>query len=290
MAPRIREDPAKCGNLRRHPVRIFQTSQNSDRRSAQDPYPGRMGTDLGYVELRFYGDLAALSGTALTDLPVGEPRSVKDAIEAVGVPHPEVALILVDHEPVGFDRLVRGGERIAVFPPFHSLELAGVPTVFPAPVAPRFLLDVHLGTLARRLRQLGFDCWYRTDADDPELARVAVDEQRILLTRDRQLLMRREIAHGYCPRSSDPDEQALEVVRRYRLYREVAPHTRCVNCNGLLYPVAKADVSDQLPPATRAAFDDYARCDGCGQVYWPGSHLEALEGFLDRVTAATPGP
>ncbi len=249
-----------------------------------------MGTDLATSELRLYGDLAVLAGEAHVTTPVGEPRPVKDLIESVGVPHPEVALILVDGHPVGFDHLVVGGERVAVYPPFHGIELAGIPTVLPEPVAPRFVLDVHLGTLARRLRLLGVDCWYRTDTDDAELARVAVDEDRILLTRDRQLLMRRTITHGYCPRSSDPDTQALEVVERYRLGDRLAPFTRCVNCNAELARVPKAEVLEELPPATREAFDDFARCTGCGQVYWPGSHLDAVNGFLERVAALTSRP
>jgi uncharacterized protein len=235
------------------------------------------------IDVRFYGDLATLAGAALMSAPMGEPRSVKDLIESLGVPHPEVALILVDDRPVDFDHLVSGDERVAVYPPFHHIELAGVTTVRPEPVDPRFVLDVHLGTLTRRLRLLGFDCWYRTDTDDAELARVAVDEDRILLTRDRQLLMRRVITHGYCPRSSDPDTQALEVVRRYHLGTRIDPFTRCVNCNGELVHIPKAEVIDELPPGTRLAFDDFARCDDCGQVYWPGSHLEAVDDFLTRV-------
>ena len=235
------------------------------------------------IDVRFYGDLADLAGDALLRVPIGEPRSVKDLIESVGVPHPEVALILVDDQPVDFDHLVEGGERVAVYPPFHDLDLGATVAVFPEPIAPRFVLDVHLGTLTRRLRLLGFDCWYRNDTEDAELARVAVDQDRILLTRDRQLLMRRVIVHGYCPRSSDPDTQALEVVRRYQLADRIEPFSRCVNCNGEVAPVAKAEVLDELPPKTRQAFDDFARCQGCGQVYWPGSHLEAVDGFLSRV-------
>ena len=235
------------------------------------------------IDVRFYGDLADLAGEAHVTAPIGEPRSVKDVIESVGVPHPEVALILVDDQPVDFDHLVVGGERVAAYPPFHELALSSTVTVLPDPICPRFVLDVHLGTLTRRLRLLGFDCWYRNDTEDAELARIAVDEQRILLTRDRQLLMRRVITHGYGPRSPDPDTQALEVIRRYDLADRIDPFSRCVHCNGEIVRVAKAEVLDELPPRTREAFDDFARCRGCDQVYWPGSHLEAVDSFLARV-------
>jgi uncharacterized protein len=245
---------------------------------------------MRWVEIRLYAELAELAGGVEAAVPIGAPRSVKDAVESCGVPHPEIALLLVDSEPVGFEHRLYGGERVSVFPPFHNLELSGVTTVEPPPVAPRFVLDVHLGTLTRRLRLLGFDCWYRTDVDDHELAEVAVAEERILLTRDRGLLMHRVITHGYCPRSDDPDEQALEVVRRFRLDDQLAPWTRCVRCNGLLRRVSRDEVLEQLPPRTRTEFDGFSRCDSCGQVYWPGSHVDAMRGFLDRSATASPVP
>ena len=238
-----------------------------------------------WIDVRFYADLAAFAGRAEMDVPFGTPRSVKDLIESLGVPHTEVGLVLVDSQPVGFDHLLEGEERVAVFPPFHAIDLTGVTTVVPPPIEPRFVLDVHLGTLARRLRLLGFDVWYRTDADDEELARIAVEEGRILLTRDRGLLMRRVISHGYCPRSSDPERQALEVLRRYGLVDRINPLTRCVSCNGELHRVEKAEVLDELPPRTRQEFDEFARCEGCGKVYWHGSHVDAVSEFL--TSAAT---
>ncbi len=234
--------------------------------------------------MRAYAELVDLVEASESEVPFGQPRSVKDLVESIGIPHPEIGLLLVDGVAVGFDHLLTGGERVAVYPPFCQLVPDDDADLWPAPVEPRrFVLDVHLGTLARRLRLLGFDSWYRTDAGDTQLARIAVDEQRILLTRDRELLMRRVIRHGYCPRSDDPDQQAIEVVRRYALAERRAPLTRCVRCNGELTPVDKADVFDQLPPRTRHAFDSFARCPRCDQLYWPGSHVDAVGTFLARV-------
>jgi len=243
---------------------------------------------MPWVEIRLYAELAELAGEIEVAVPIGAPRSVKDAVESCGVPHPEIGLLLVDSQPVGFEHRLCGGERVAVFPPFRGIELSGVTTVEPPPVAPRFVLDVHLGTLTRRLRLLGLDCWYRTDVDDHQLAEVAVAEERILLTRDRGLLMRRVIRHGYCPRSDDPDQQTLEVVRRFCLNEQLAPWTRCVPCNGLLRRVSRDEVLELLPPRTRTEFDVFSRCESCGQVYWPGSHVDAMRGFLGR--SATPPP
>lgn len=235
------------------------------------------------VRVRVYGDLDIFTGERELTTPFGSPRSVKDLLEALGIPHTELGVIVVDDHPVDFDHLLTGGERIAAYPPVHALPILPQHTVVPAPIPPRFVLDVHLGTLTRRLRLLGFDCWYRTDTDDAELARIAVDEARILLTRDRHLLMRRMVVHGYCPRSSDPDEQALEVLRRFHLAGRIDPLTRCVPCNGRLLRVDKDDVVDELPPRTREHVEEVARCDACGQLFWPGSHLEAIDAFLERV-------
>lgn len=237
--------------------------------------------------MRAYAELVDLLDAAEIEVPFGGPRSVKDLVESVGIPHPEVALLVVDGEPVGFGHLLTGGERVAVYPPFHDLPVDPADSLWPAPPEPRrFVLDVHLGTLARRLRLLGFDSWYRTEADDAELADVAVAQRRILLTRDRGLLMRRIVTHGYLVRSDDPDTQAVEVVRRFGLGASLAPFTRCATCNGELEPVAKAEVADRLEPATRANHDAFARCADCGQVYWHGSHRPALEAFVARVRAA----
>lgn len=223
-------------------------------------------------------------------VPVDGPRSVKDAIEAAGIPHPEVDLLLVDGKSVGFDAVLWGGERVDVHPPdsVTSDVAIGLPVSYVRPPAPpdRFACDVHLGRLARRLRLLGFDTWYRTEADDGEIAALVVDQDRILLTRDRGLLMRRTITYGYCPRSDDPNEQILEVVRRFDLGESIRPLSLCGRCNGRLAQVAKSQVLDRLPPHTRREQHQFSQCTDCGQVYWPGSHLQHIEAFVDRTRAA----
>lgn len=230
------------------------------------------------VEVLLHGDLgwfcAGADPAGRLVVPLLARRSVKDLLESHGLPHVEVGALQVDGRPTTLGALVRPGTRLDVHPPH-----AGPPgaTVWPTPPEPRrFVLDVHLGTLARRLRAAGFDTWWSNDADDPELAERSVTERRILLTRDRGLLMRRVVVHGHCPRSPDPDEQLDEVVQRWGLAERARPFTRCVSCNGRLLPVDRAAVLDQLPPRTRVEHDTFARCDGCGQVFWPGSHVDAL--------------
>lgn len=244
---------------------------------------------LATVELRVYGDLLHFvdgDRTGHVRVPIGAPRSVKDVVESAGVPHPEIGLLLVDGTSVDFGHLIRGGERVAAYPPFRSIDATRASRVAPPDPPPRFVCDVHLGRLTRRLRLLGFDTWYRTDADDDHLVSVALSDQRILVTRDRELLMRRVITHGYCPRSDHADVQAAEVLDRFDLLDAIKPLSRCARCNGLLRPVAKDTVIEQLPPRTRIEHDRFVQCDGCGQVYWPGSHTVRIADFIANLRAS----
>jgi uncharacterized protein with PIN domain len=210
--------------------------------------------------------------------------SVKDAIEAIGVPHAEVDVVVVDGEPVDFRRRLRGGERVAVYPAFAALDLPGVLRLRATPTGPpRFVLDVHLGRLARHLRLLGFDALYRTDYDDATIVSIARDESRVVLTRDRALLKHGAVASGHWLRATDPRRQLEEVVRAFDLADQFRPFTRCLRCNDLLQRVTKDEIAGRLPPRVEGGFDDFVRCRGCGNVYWRGTHYERLQ----RIVAAT---
>lgn len=249
------------------------------------------GVTVRHVLVRFYGDLADLawdadrSGEAM--VPVERPRSVKDAVESCGIPHTEVDLLLVDGRSVGFDHLVGPGDRVAVYPPFATLDVRATSRVRPPPLPPsRFVLDVHLGRLAGLLRLLGLDTLYRNDLDDDDLVALALAGDRWLLTRDRGVLMRRAVTHGYLVRAHDPREQAVEVGRRFALADGLEPFGRCAHCNGLLEPVAKADVLHRLEPGTRRDHDDFRRCTSCDQLYWRGSHARGLARIVESVRSA----
>jgi uncharacterized protein with PIN domain len=234
------------------------------------------------VDLRFYAELCGLlprqhrSGR-ISHRPI-ETQSVKDLIESYGVPHTEVEVILVDGHSVGWEHRARAGERVSVYPVFESFDVRPLIRLRPEPLREtRFVLDGHLGALARRLRLLGFDCLYDTEADDDDLVEISVRDRRILLTRDRLLLRRRAVTHGYLLRSDRPDEQVTEVVRRFQLSASIEPFTRCPACNGKLRAVAKADIEHRLPPGTRRTYDDFQTCPDCGRDYWRGAHHARLE-------------
>jgi uncharacterized protein len=243
---------------------------------------------LATAEFRFYEELNDFLAPALRkrEFPYGfaGTPSVKDAIEAIGVPHAEVDLVLVDGVSVDFARRLRGGERIAVYPMFERLDITPVTRLRPRPLRQtRFVLDVHLGKLARYLRLLGFDTLYRMDFNDAEIIATSLAEARIILTRDRGLLKHRVVTHGYWVRATDPHEQAAEITRVFDLGNSARPFTRCLRCNGDLQPAAKDDVADRLPPRVRAQFDEFARCPACGRLYWRGSHYARLRRIVDEL-------
>jgi uncharacterized protein with PIN domain len=211
--------------------------------------------------------------------------SIKDRIEALGVPHTEVDLILVNGESVDFSYRVRDGDRISVYPVFESIDITPVVRVRPQPLRePRFVLDIHLGRLAGYLRMLGFDSVYRNDYTDAELARVSSEEHRILLTRDRGLLKRSRVTHGYCLREiHSPRRQLAEVLRRFDLFNAMQPFRRCMRCNDLLHPVSRDAVQDRLPPLTREHYEEFHRCASCDRIYWKGSHYDRMRAFIDAL-------
>jgi uncharacterized protein len=213
------------------------------------------------------------------------PVSVKHLIEAEGVPHPEVGLIVVNGRVVNFSYQVQPDDRIAVYPTFTTLDLSALGHLRPAlPWPPAFILDNHLGRLARYLRLLGFDTLYPNDhLPDTALAQMAHDQSRVMLTRDRGLLKRKLITHGYCLRSLDSRQQLHDVLHRFQLHEAIRPWCRCLRCNGFLQPVDKAAIIDRLEPKTKQYFHDFKICAACDQIYWPGSHFQALAEVVDDV-------
>ncbi|MGF1460479.1 MAG: Mut7-C RNAse domain-containing protein [Leptolyngbyaceae cyanobacterium] len=243
---------------------------------------------IGHAYFRFYGNLNDF-------LPVERQQqgfwrrlkdrgSVKDTIEGLGVPHPEVCLIVVNGESTPFDYLVEAGDRISVYPRFYQFEIADISKVQPTPLTPvRFVLDVHLGKLAAYLRILGFDTLYANDAEDADLALVSSREARVLLTQDRGLLKRSMVTYGYAVRSPYPEEQIVEVIDHFELQDALVPFQRCPRCNGTLQLKNKADVMDQIPYYTALTYNDYAQCQSCYQVYWQGAHYARIQTLINRV-------
>lgn len=239
---------------------------------------------------RFYGELNDFlpedRRQVTFDFDFNGHETVKHLLESLGVPHTEVDLILVRGESVDFNHQLQDGDLVSVYPVFESIDISPVARVRPEPLRePKFVLDNHLGKLATYMRMLGLDTLYRNDFDDDELAHISDKRNRILLTRDRDLLKRNQVTHGYWIRDKDPREQVVEVLRRFDLFSYVDPFRRCMRCNGILEPVSKEQVIDQLEPKTKLYFNEFRICQECGQVYWRGSHFKRMEAFIEGVLA-----
>ena len=216
----------------------------------------------------------------------GHP-GIKDPIEALGVPHVEVDLIVVNGESVGFDYQLQDGDRVAVYPVFESLDVAPLVKLRDKPLRKiAFVVDVNLGRLARLLRLLGFDALFSNAYADDEIVAIAEAQGRIVLTRDRRLLHAKAVTHGYWVRSVWPRRQVDEVVRRFDLAGQIRPFSRCADCNERIEPVAKEAIADRLEPKTKKYYETFYRCPSCGKVYWEGSHVgklrERFQGMLGK--------
>jgi uncharacterized protein with PIN domain/sulfur carrier protein ThiS len=248
---------------------------------------------MATVTLRFYEELNDFLAERLRKVefphPLQRRTSIKDLIESFGVPHTEIDIILVNGQSVDFSYIVQDGDRISVYPVFERLDISPLLRLRPKPLrTPRFILDTNLGRLARYLRLLGLDCLYRNDYDDDTVATLASEQQRIVLTRDRALLQRKIITHGYFVRAVHPRQQVKEVLSRLDLYRLVNPFSRCTRCNGILQAVDKQLIEHRLEPKTRKYFDTFLICDTCSQIYWQGSHHARSRQLIEALTSAAP--
>ena len=246
-----------------------------------------MAAGRSHAEFRFYEELNDFlePGLRKRDFMVGidRARSVKDAIESVGVPHTEVDLVLVDGKSVDFTHVLRGGERVAVYPMFELLDVAPLTHLRPRPLRdPRFIADVHLGKLARHLRMAGFDVLCGRDWDDDHIVAISNAERRTILTRDKAMLRRSDVERGYFVRSTESESQLGEVVRALQLESLVAPFVRCRECNAVLEDVTRESVERRLPEKVREFYDRFKRCPGCERVYWEGTHFARMKGVLQR--------
>ncbi|GAB3625834.1 hypothetical protein PTE30175_04074 [Pandoraea terrae] len=226
------------------------------------------------------------------DCPCARAATTKHMIEALGVPHTEVELVLVDGESVGFDHLIANGERVAVYPKFEALDITSLLRVREHPLRHvRFVADAHLGGLAHLLRMAGFDTLYDNNFDDREIAAISARDERIVLTRDRDLLKRRNITHGCYVRALKPRQQLHEIFGRLDLAGSIRPFSLCLDCNAPLHALAADVARSRAPPSVRARFTRYATCDICQRVFWEGSHWRRMRDLLDEVVGtatATP--
>ncbi len=255
-------------------------------------WPAYLNDELAFkgktykASFQFFGQCQDFIGEDLHDKPIeyafNDKPSIKDAVEALGVPHPELGAIKVNQHYVDFNYALNDGDEVSVFPlPYQDESVA---LLYMPKQGATFLLDVHLGGLARYLRIAGFNCLFETkDHGDALLAEVAAKENLTLLTRDIGLLKRAKVKYARWVRNVLPEAQFKEIVEHYQLAGQFKPMTRCVKCNGAINSVTKQSVKDEVPKGVLEWQDDFSRCNCCEQVYWKGTHYDKINDILANV-------
>ena len=211
--------------------------------------------------------------------------SVKDLIESFGVPHIEIDLILVNSEPVGFNYIVNDNDDISVYPVFESFDIKEIQHLRPQPLRePKFILDVQLGQLAKYMRMSGFDSSYKSTYNKNEIINHSVNERRTILTKDRNLLKRNEVTHGYWIRHSEVIDQLKEVIGRFQLNNQIQAFSRCLICNSMLQKIEKENIIERLEENTRNLFNEFYICPTCSRVYWKGSHYNKMIDIIKEIS------
>ena len=238
--------------------------------------------------INFWGNLKELlrppfRGRKRVEYQLTRQASVKDIIEALGVPHTEVGRLTVVGREISFSFPGADDDTLEVYPLSPPVDVT-IPTLLrPEPLPGiTFAVDMNVGKLATLLRMAGFDTFYRNDISDPELVEVAGREKRILLSKDTDLLKRKGVVFGYLVREIQPERQLAEIVQLFGIKEQFKPLSRCLRCNGLLQPVGKEEIIEQLEPLTKRYYDSFRRCLGCGKIYWPGTHREQMLLVLNR--------
>ncbi len=248
--------------------------------------------DTSSLHLRLSDDLAGLlkrprRGQTRITLPLDRRASIKDIIEALGIPHTEIWSLRLHGREIDFTHIPAAGEDLTLLGPVPPVDPCRPTRLRPQPApAIRFLVDRNAGRLAKLLRMAGLDTELVRDLPPGETAALAADTGRILLSRDREVLKRCQVIHGRLIRAQDPEAQLGEIITLYGLTPALRPWSRCMVCNTPLRPVAREKILHRLLPLTRKYYRDFSLCGGCGRIYWRGSHYRRMRGLLDRILAS----
>lgn len=240
------------------------------------------------VYLRFFGELNYFfndRNKKIREIKFKDRQTIKDILEGIGIPHTEVYFLLKEQQPISFSYLVKDKDEISVYPVFKILNIENSQNTLRKkfPYQPKFIADAHLGKLVSYLRILGFDTLYHNDFGDKLLAEKSKKENRILLSRDHGLLMRKNVKYGYFIKYDDPKKQLKEVINRYDLIDHINKASRCPKCNQTLKRVEKEKIIDSLEPKTKKYFNKFYICPDCDQIYWRGSHFNKINKMIEKI-------
>jgi len=215
-------------------------------------------------------------------------RSIKDMIEAIGVPHTEIDLILVNGKSVDFNYILQKGDLISVYPVFESLNIANVTLLRKIPLRRhKFIADINLGNIVKYMRVLGFDVYYDSLLSNHEIIEISKRENRIILTKSRKLLKFKDVTHGIFIRPGTTTEQIRRIIDYLDIKDNIKPFSRCLRCNTLLKSVLKEKILDRIPPKTKEFCDEYVQCRSCDKIYWKGTHFINMKKVIRQILNQT---
>lgn len=215
---------------------------------------------------------------------VNEPR-LSEVIESFGVPHSQVDLIIVNGQTADFNSRLKNNDRVAVYPMFEAIDIAPINILRPKPLRKiKFIVDVHLGRLAKYLRMGGFDVVFE-NLDDDQIVAISVAQNRIILTKDRGLLKNKNVTHGYWVCAKEPREQLVEIINRFDLVSKIKFLVRCLLCNSRLMKIKKSQLDQISFKRPLQFYDKFYLCKHCHKIYWEGSHYNNMIKMLKQIMA-----
>jgi len=211
-------------------------------------------------------------------------RSIKDMIEALGVPHTEIDLILVNGNSVDFNYILQDEDRVSVYPVFESLNITDVTLLRKIPLRRnKFIADINLGNIIKYMRVLGLDLYYDPLLSTREIIEISKRENRVILTKSRKLLKFKDVSHGIFIRPGTTTEQIRRIIYYLDIKDKIKPFSRCLRCNTLLNIVLKEKILDRIPPKTKEFCDEYVQCQSCDKIYWKGTHFSNMKKVVRQI-------
>ena len=149
----------------------------------------------------------------------------------------------------------------------------------------RFIADEMLGRLAKWLRAIGYDTVYHNGGGDSALVQRALEEDRVILTKDSHLVKRKLARRSLLVKSDQPREQLRQVVKELKLDVENGLFTRCLICNQELVSIEREDARSKVPIYTYLTQSKFYECPSCRRLYWPGTHRDSMLEVISSVIA-----